>query len=419
MPQPVELIIKNADQLLTLATATPDNPLGIITQGSVAIGRDQVVWVGAEANLAKEVLVTESTRVLDAQGKVVIPGLIDAHTHLIFAGSRADEFDLRNIGISYQEIMGRGGGILATVAATRKASKEELYRLGVRRLNRALRWGTTTLEVKSGYGLSLEHELKMLDVIKELSAHHPVDLIPTFLGAHAIPEEYKGQREKYIQLICQEMIPSIAERKLAIFCDVFCEKGAFTYDETEQILRTGIKYGLKAKVHADEFSNSGGAILAADLGAVSADHLLSAPAEALAAMRLRGVAAVLLPGTSFVLGLKRYGPARSILAQGLTLALATDFNPGSCFTQSLPLIMSIACTQMHMTVAEAVLACTSGSAKALALPDKYGKLAPGSPADLLILDITDYRFLAYQMGENPVETVIKEGRIVIENRHLV
>jgi imidazolonepropionase len=341
----------------------------------------------------------------------VLPGLIDSHTHLIFAGSREDEFALRLQGKTYQEIAAEGGGINATVRRVRQASTEDLKALARPRLQRMLQFGVTTIEVKSGYGLSLADEVKCLEAIAALNAEGPLELAPTFLGAHAVPPEYQDDRAGYIRLLCERMLPEIARNGLAEFCDVFCEKGVFSVAESEAILRRARELGLKLKVHADELSPLGGAELAARMGAVSADHLLCVTEAGIEALAKAGTVATLLPGTAFFLGVP-YAPARKLIERGVTVALATDCNPGTCPTENLPLIGAMACTQMKMRPHEVVTALTQTAALAVNRADRIGSLEVGKQADLVIFDVPDYRRLFYHFGVNHVWRVVKRGRVV-------
>ncbi len=342
----------------------------------------------------------------------MLPGLVDSHTHLIFAGTREDEFELRLQGVSYAEIAARGGGINATVRRVREASREQLKELARRRLDRMLAFGITTVEVKSGYGLSPADEIKCLEVIAELNREHPCDLVPTFLGAHEIPAEYRHDREAYLRLVIERMLPEVAGRRLAEFCDVFCEQGVFSVAESERLLHAAADHELKRKIHADEFTPLGGAELAARVGATSADHLLHITDAGIEALAAAGTVATLLPGTAFFLGLP-YGPARRLIDRGLPVALASDCNPGSCMTENLPLIGSIACTQMKMLPAEVMAALTLNAAAALGRSDRIGSIEPGKQADLLVCDVPNYKLLPYHFGVNHVGTVIKSGRVVV------
>ena len=416
--KPADLIIENATQILTLkagkGAAKAEERLAIVTEGSIVMAEGRIIWVGPRHQISQQVDLSLNPRRIEASGKIVLPGFIDAHTHLVFAGTREKEFELRLQGATYQEIAAKGGGIKSTVQKTRQAGKEELFQVGKRHLDQMLSLGTTTVEAKSGYGLSTKDEIKMLEVLRDLDRAHPVDVVPTFMGAHEIPPEYAGKKDDYVRLVREEMIPAVAQNKLAVFCDVFCEQGGFSPEESRQILQAGQRFGLQAKIHADELTSLGGAELAAELGAVSADHLLFASNGGMERMAEKGVVATLLPGTAFFLFLGRYAAARKMIEKGVTVALASDFNPGSCMTQSLPLITTIACTQMRMTPAEAILGITLHAAMALKKEKDVGSLEAGKQADLVILDIPDYRHLSYHFGVNHVWKVIKKGTVVWE-----
>jgi imidazolonepropionase len=383
----------------------------MIEDGAVAIASDRIVAVGKTKDVLGEIKISKETKVIDAKDKVVLPGFVDCHTHPVFANTREDEFEMRIKGKTYQEIAASGGGIKSSVKVLRSKSKEELIQLALPRLDRMLSYGTTTIEAKSGYGLSLEDEIKMLEVIKELNKIHTIDLIPTFLGAHEIPEEYKNNRKEYIKLIIEKMIPEVAKRKLAVFCDVFCEKGVFDIEESREILRTAKNHGLRLKLHADQLSSLGGSKLAAELGAISADHLEFIDDEGIENMKESGVIGVLLPGACFGLGIKEYPPARKMIEKGLPVALATDFNPGSSMTESMPMILSLACLMMRMTPAEAIVASTINSAYAVDKGNEIGIIEVGKKADLVIWDVQNHKEIPYHYGVNLVDQVIKDGRI--------
>jgi len=409
----VDLLIKNAEELLTLSSSIKeDSGLGILRNGAVAIKRDEIFWVGKTEDFPKEFVLTQEGKEIDATGKVVMPGLIDSHTHLVFAGSREHEFEQRIQGLSYLEIAERGGGILSTVEATRKASFQELYSLGKKRLDRMLSNGVTTIEAKSGYGLSIQDELKILEVMKALQRDHPIDIVPTFLGAHTIPKEFKNDRKRYVELLIEEMIPRVAQEGLAEFCDVFCEEKAFSLEESRKILEKGKKYGLKPKIHADQLSPGGGAELAAEVGAFSADHLEYISQTGIERMAEKKVTAVLLPGASFSLSMQVYPPAREMIEKGLAVSLATDLNPGSSMTESLSLIMTMGCTLFKMIPKEVIQATTIHAARSMARENEIGSLDIGKKADVLVLDIPNYRYLPYHFGVDHVEKVIKGGKIV-------
>ncbi|HVP77459.1 MAG TPA: imidazolonepropionase [Thermodesulfobacteriota bacterium] len=411
----VDLIIKNAGELLTLSPSFKEKAgLGMVQNGAVAVQRERILWVGRTEEISGKFSLSRDGREMDATGKVVMPGLIDAHTHLVFAGSRENEFEQRIQGLSYQEIAGRGGGILSTVEATRQASFDELLSLGKRRLDRMLSKGVTTVEGKSGYGLSLRDEMKILRVMKALQESHPMELVPTFLGAHTFPKEFREDRRRYMSLLIEEMIPGVAQERLAEFCDVFCEEKAFTLEESKKILETGKRYGLKPKIHADQLSSGGGAELAAEVGAYSADHLEFASPGGIRKMAEKGVTAVLLPGASFFLSMKKYPPARDMIDQGVAVSLATDLNPGSSMTESLPMMMTMGCTMYKLLPGEVIQATTIHAAKSMGREKEIGSLDVGKQADLLVLNIPNYRYLPYHFGVDHVETVVKKGTIVYQ-----
>jgi imidazolonepropionase len=411
----VDLIIKNAGELLTLSPSfKEESGLGMIQNGAAAIEKGRIFWVGKTEELSGKFSLNREGREMNATGKVVMPGLIDAHTHLVFAGSRENEFEQRIQGLSYQEIAGRGGGILSTVEATRNSSFDELFSLGKKRLDRMLSKGVTTVEAKSGYGLSLQDEIKILKVMKALQESHPIDLVPTFLGAHTLPKEFREDRAHYMDLLIEEMIPKVAQERLAEFCDVFCEEKAFTLEESKQILETGKRYGLKPKIHADQLSSGGGAELAAEVDAYSADHLEYASPEGIKKMAEKGVTAVLLPGASFFLSMKKYPPARDMIEQGVAVSLATDLNPGSSMTESLPMMMTMGCTMYKLLPKEVIQATTIHAARSMGREKEIGSLEVGKQADLLVLDIPNYRYLPYHFGVDHVETVIKKGKMIYQ-----
>ncbi len=349
--------------------------------------------------------------VIDAGHRVVMPGFVDAHTHPVFAGNRANEFEQRTAGATYREISARGGGIRSTVRATRNASLNDLVRIGKRYSEWFLRGGTTTIEAKSGYGLTIEDELKILRAIKQLDQETPLNYVPTFLGAHDIPFEYKTRRQMYVSLVINEMLPRVAEEKLAEYCDVFCENEVFTNDETWEILSAARCHGLGLRIHADQLSLSGGAKLAAELNATTADHLEHTDSEGIAALKAAKIQPVLLPGAVYALGSNRYPPAREMIDAGLAVVLATDFNPGSSPTPSMATILSIACTQMKMTPAEAITAATINAAYSLGRGDEIGSLEKGKRADFVIHDCEDYRELPYFFGIEHAQQVFVSGKL--------
>lgn len=409
------LVIKNAAQLVT-STSSGGKPrrgrdmaaVEVLSDAAL-VARDGVIsWVGPTAALPP---VDDRTEVIDAGGKTVLPGLVDSHTHLIWSGARESEFEQRLQGRSYQEIAAAGGGINATVDRVRQSTKEELKALARRRLSRMLSFGVTTVEVKSGYGLSVAAELKCLQAIAELNAEGPLELVPTFLGAHAVPREYQNDAAAYVRLLIQDMLPEIVRQKLAEFCDVFCETGVFGLADSERILTRAADLGLRLKVHADELTPLGGAELAVRVGAASADHLLCVSDKGIEALARSATVATLLPGTAFFLGVQ-YAPARRLLDHGAAVALASDCNPGTCPTENLPLIGVMACTQMKMLPAEALTAMTLNAAAALGRGARLGSLEVGKQADVVICDVPNHAQMFYHFGVNHVWRVIKRGRVV-------
>ncbi len=381
---------------------------GVVEDGAVVVEGDRIAWVGPTRDLPPT---DAGAEVVDCTGRVVLPAFVDSHTHLLFAGSREDEWEQRIQGRTYQEIAAAGGGILSTVRRVRQASKEDLKDLARPRLRRLLQFGAGTVEIKSGYGLSPADELKCLEAIAELNAEGPLELVPTFLGAHAVPPEFRDDRDGYVRLLCDEMLPEVARRRLADFCDVFCETGVFSVAESERILTRARELGLRLKLHADELSPLGGAELAVRLGAASADHLLRVSDAGVEALAASDVVAALLPGTAFFLGAD-FAPARRLIDRGAAVALATDCNPGTCPTENLPLVGAMACARMGMTPAEAVNALTINAAAAVGRSDRVGALAAGKQADLAVFSVPDYRRIFYHFGINHVWRVYKRGRLV-------
>jgi imidazolonepropionase len=401
-------ILHQAAQLVGVSPSGDCTPL---PNGSLLIRDGIIEWVGPAAEMPAISEEKHDILRIDARGKVVLPGFIDSHTHLLFAGSREDEFEQRLQGKSYAEIAASGGGILSTVKRVRLSSKEELKALARPRLRRMLQFGVTTVEVKSGYGLTMADEIKCLEAVAELNAEGPWELVPTFLGAHVVPPEYRADREGYIRSLCEEMLPEITRRGLAEFCDVFCESGVFSVDESRRILIRARDLGLRLKLHADELSPLGGAELAAEVGALSADHLLCISDKGIDALAESGTVATLLPGTAFFLGVA-YAPARRLIERGVSIALASDCNPGTCMTENLPLLGSMACTQIGMRPGEVVTALTRNAAAALGRSDRLGSLTPGKQGDVLVCNVPDYRTIFYHFGINHVERVLKRGRVV-------
>ena len=410
-------VILHAAELLTLAGAshTPKlgtelTELGIIKDGAVAIQENRIAAVGKTREIEKLVKAGTRPKVIDATGKTVLPGFVDPHAHLAFAGTREKEFVQKIQGATYMEILEAGGGINVTVKATRRASRKTLVRLGQRTLNRMLRYGTTTVEGKSGYGLEPKHEYKQLLAIRDLNLIHPIDVVPTFMGAHVVPQKYKDRPEHYVKQVMEKMIPTVAKKGMAEFCDVFAEEGVFDIDQSRRILNRAKEYDLIPKVHADEMTTLGGAELAAEVGAISADHLLKVSNKGIQALAKAQVVAVLLPATAFVLMEKEYAPARKLIDAGVPVALATDYNP-NCMTESMQLILTLACLNMRMTPAEAIAAATINAAHAINRSHVVGSLEPNKQADILIIDTPNHAHIPYHFGVNLVEKVIKNGKI--------
>lgn len=418
MTNSCDLLI-NADCIATAApTASPlikDDlqQLQIYQKGAIAIKEDRIVMVGSQKEVFNNYPPSQAKQFFSAAGKTILPGFVDPHTHTIFGGSREDEFAERLLGVPYMEILQKGGGILETVRQTRKASFAELYQAAKKHLDRMLKGGTTTLEVKSGYGLDLNTEIKMLEVIAALNQEHPLDLIPTFLGAHALPLEYEGRSDAYIDFVIAEVLPVVSASKLAKYCDVFCEEGVFSIEQSRRLLRRAQELTFEVRFHADEMISLGGAELAAELGAVSADHLLQISENGIAQMSQKGVIATLLPTTPFTLMKEKYAPARKIIEGGVAVALASDFNPGSSPTHSMPLVLTIACLKMKMTIEEAINAATINAAFSLGLNQEVGSIEAGKKADLVVFDAPNYRYIPYHYGVNLVEAVIKNGKLVL------
>ena len=416
------IAIVNCAQIVTLAGPArarvgPEmSELAIVAPGALLVRGKEIVEIGRtdqiERAIEREQRSGAQCDVVDAGGRVILPGFVDAHTHPVFAGTRVDEFEQRIKGATYQEIAARGGGIQSTVNRTRAASLDELVNAGKRYASWFLRGGTTTVEAKSGYGLSLEDEVKLLGAIRRLNQETPLRYVPTFLGAHTIPPEYRSRRDDYVSLLIDEMLPQIAREKLAEFCDVFCEENVFTTDESWRILSAARCHGLGLRIHADQLSLGGGAKLAAELGSVTADHLEHTDAGGIAALKTAGVQPVLLPGSVYALGSSRYPAARQMIDAGLAVVLATDFNPGSSPTTSMLTILSLAATHMKMTPAEAITATTINAAYSLNRGDKLGSLVPGKIADFVIHDTGDYRELAYFFGVNHAWQVYASGQRV-------
>jgi len=412
----MNLLIRNLRQIVTVPSDGKPTKrknslaeIGLVENGTILVRNGQIEWVGRDEEFRHDV--PDDLDVLDGSPYVAFPGFVDAHTHLLFAGSREDEFAMRAQGRSYQQIAESGGGILSTVRATRVATKKELKRLASRRLDAMLRHGTTTVEIKSGYGLDPDSEIKMMEAVTELANDHYMGIISTFLGAHAVPPEFRDNPDGYVDLVCERMLPYVAKRGLAQFCDVFCENGYFSPAQARRILLKGKSLGLKLKLHADELSSSGGSLIAAELHAVSADHLEHIDDIGIKNLAASETVAVLLPGVSFFLN-HGYAPARALIDSGVAVAIATDFNPGSCMSYDMPLMLTIACTHMGMTPEEAISAATFNAAAAVRMSDQIGSIEVGKKADLILCDLPNYRYLAYHFGANHVSKVIKNGTIL-------
>ena len=408
--------VVNCSQLVTMAGANRPRvgaemrELAIIHDGAMLIRDGRIEAVGARGKI--EVLIDNGTQIIDAGGRVVTPGFVDAHTHLVFAGNRADEFEMRCSGTTYQEIARQGGGIRSTVRRTRDATESDLLTTAQKHALWFLRGGTTTIEAKSGYGLTVEAEMKILRVVRETEQTTPLRCVPTFLGAHEVPDEFVGHTSAYVELVIDEMLPLVALHKLASFCDVFCEPHIFDQQSAGLILEAARRLGFGLRVHGDQFSCSGGAMLAARLGAATADHLEHTDAASIAALAAAKVQPVLLPGSVYSIGSRHYAPARAMIEAGLAVVLATDFNPGSSPIASMPVVMSLACTQMKMTPAEALTAATINAAWSLNLAAQVGSLEQGKSADFVIHEGSDYREIPYFLGTQRPAMVFAQGERV-------
>lgn len=408
-----KIIIKNASELVTCRGNSPKHgkfmsDIGIIKNGCVVIENDTIEDVGSNEDILKKYS-QEEYKIIDASNKAVLPGFIDSHTHLVFGGYRADEFSWRLNGDSYMSIMERGGGITSTVRATRNTSLDEFIELGKKRLDKFMAMGVTTVEGKSGYGLDHDTEIRQLEAMKTLDEIHPVDVVPTFLGPHSVLPEYKGKENEFIDYMI-EVMKYAAENKLAEFADIFCEKNVFSVEQSRKFLTAAKKLGLKLKIHADEIVQLGGTELAVELGSTSADHLLQASDEGIKMLSESNTVATLLPATAFCLK-EHYARARHMIDSGCAVSLATDFNPGSCFTNSIPLVIALAALNMNMSIEEIITALTINAAAAVGRSDKIGSIEKGKKADIIILEYPSIHFLPYHAGVNIVETVIKNGKI--------
>jgi len=411
------IIIKNVSQLVTCsgfkAKCGKDmSDLQIINDGAVVIEQGIIRAVGKTGETISDFDESRFS-VIDARGKAVLPGFVDSHTHFVFGGYRAEEFSWRLRGDSYMQILERGGGILNTVLATRESKKDELIEAGKKRLDSMLSFGVTTVEGKSGYGLDHDTELKQLEVMLDLDNEHPIDIVRTFLGAHAVTKDYKGREDTYIDFLIGRVMPEVAERKLAEFCDVFCEENVFSVEQARRLLSRAKEMGFKLKIHADEIVQLGGAELAAELDAVSADHLLQASDKGIHDMAEKGIVATLLPGTAFSLR-EPYARGRYMIDNNCAVALATDLNPGSCFSESIPLIFALATLYMNITTEETITALTINAAAALNREDAIGSIDVGKKGDVAILEFPSYEYIPYHIGVSVVEKVVKDGTLVFD-----
>ncbi|MBD3237894.1 MAG: imidazolonepropionase [Candidatus Eisenbacteria bacterium] len=419
----VSLLITGADQLVTVPPPTGGGgkrgadlaELGIIENGALAADGERIVAVGTTGEIEATCGLRPRGERIDARGCVVLPGFVDPHTHVLFAGTREWEFEERLRGRSYMEIAAAGGGIRSSVRMFRKADDATLLSESLQRLDRMAAYGTTTVEIKTGYALDPEQELRALRLIGALGQQHALSIVPTYLGAHEVPDDYRDRVDDYVELLTERMIPEAAELGIARFCDVFCEKGVFDVPQSRRILQAGLGAGLRPKLHADEIEPFGGAELAAELGAVSADHLGRVSPAGIAALAEAGVVAVLLPGTLFSLAAKQYAPARAMIDAGVSVALATDCNPGSSMTDAMPWVIALACLQMQMTPAEAISAATYNAAAALGLEGEVGSLTPGYRADLQLLAAPSYARLPYHVGSSDLRDLVVGGRIRLRN----
>jgi len=415
-----DLVVQNCSQLLTGRGAVPKRKddlqnVGLVEKAWIASYQGCVVFVGKEKDFKREIELEENWTLIDGSGLVGLPGFVDSHTHLPFAGSREEEFVLRLKGYTYTQLAEKGLGIQTTVKATRAASEEELISLCLQRLDQMLLHGATTVEAKSGYGLNLEDELKQLRVLAKLDRIHPIDIIPTFMGAHEIPKEYRSKKEEYIELLIHKIIPEVRRKKLAEFFDIFCEQGVFSLEETKRLVEAAKAAGFKVKIHADEFVPLGGAQLAAEIGATSAEHLINITPDGIRALAQSNTAAVLLPAVSFFLMLEKRAPARELIAQGAIVALASDFNPGSSMTESMLFVLLLGVYTLKMSIEEAINASTANAAYAIGLHKEAGTLEPGKKMDLLLCDVPNYSHLVYHLGINPIQHVVKNGKMVVKD----
>lgn len=414
-----DIVIKNISHLITLEgenrprVGKEMSEISAVENGIVAIKGDKIIYVG-QGELPSDINIDDNTMIIDGEDKTVTPGLVDPHTHLVHGGSRENELDMKLKGAKYLDILKAGGGIHSTVKSTKTSSFEDLYDKAEKSLNTMLEFGVTTVEAKSGYGLDTDTELKQLRVAKKLNNDHPVDIVSTFLGAHAIPAEYKDDVDAFVDIVINDMMPKVYEENLAEFCDVFCEEGVFTVEQTRRILNAGKKYDMKPKMHADEIEPLGGAELAAEVGAISADHLVAASELGMKMMAEKGVIADLLPGTSFNLGMGKFAKARQMIEAGVPVALSTDYNPGSCPTENIQLVMTLASLRMRMTPEEVITAVTINSASSVGRQEEIGSIMVGKKADIAIFNSSNISYIIYHFGINHIDKVIKNGVMVVD-----
>jgi imidazolonepropionase len=415
-----DLVVQDCRQLLTCRGPIPKRKsslgdVGLVEHAWIASRRGQIIFIGKEKEFRAAVRPERSAVRLEAGELVGLPGFIDSHTHLPFAGSRVKEFALRLKGYTYQQLAKKGMGIQTTVKATRRATRRELLRLVLARLDQMLLCGATTIEAKSGYGLNFKDEIKQLEVLREAAKIHPAEIVPTFMGAHEVPKEYRGRKEAYIRLLLEKVIPEVKRRRLAEFFDIFCEKGVYSVAETRALAKAAGRAGFAVRIHADEFTPLGGAELAAEVGAASADHLISITEKGIRTLSRSRTAATLLPAVSFFLMLDRRAPARRLIDAGAALSLASDFNPGSSMTSSMLFVLQLGVFELRLTIEEAINAVTANAAYALRRHETIGSLEAGKKMDMLLCDVPDYPSLVYQLGINPIRYVIKNGRLVVRD----
>jgi imidazolonepropionase len=419
-----DLVVQGCRQLVTCRGRIPKRKsalqdVGVVDKAWIASSKGRIVFVGKESEFKTEVRPERSAVRIDADALVGLPGFVDSHTHLPFAGNRVEEFRMRLRGYTYQQLAAKGMGIQATVAATRRASKQDLLSLCLARLDRMILHGTTTVEAKSGYGLNLKDEIKQLKVLKEAAKKHPLEIVPTFMGAHDIPREYKTRKSAYIDLLIEKIMPEVRRLNLAEFFDVFCEKGVFSVAETGRLAEAAKRAGFKIRIHAEEFSALGGAELAVEVGAASADHLISITEKGIRVLSRSKTAATLLPSVSFFLMLDKKAPARELIAAGAALNLASDFNPGSSMVGSMLFVLQLGVYLLKMSIEEAINAVTANGAYALRRHDSVGSLEVGKKMDMLLCEVRDYPSLVYELGWNPIRHVIKNGKVVVRDGQIM